>query len=357
MSHRSRHSLTTVWAALLLIAVPQGALTDEITLTDGSHVVGQVLLMDQGKVHVKTEFAGDLVIDATKIQGITTDKPFSVQLNSGDRAVGNMRYSPETGQIVTAPALGTVSVPVQDITAVWAEGDESPAVVALKAQLYKMQNPWTLRLHIGADGQSGNTERAAVNGRLEIKRTTEKDRLMIYSQGRFSHENGNDTIKEVLGGLGLEVDISPKWFVFGKTEVEFDKFEDLDLRTTLSGGLGYFVIREPGHELKFRGGVGFQHESFNTGVNNNDGVAELGMDYLKQINPSLLFTHHTTYYPTFDDFADYRIVMENALEVPITPDKTWTFRLGVKNDYNGNPEPGVEYLDSFYFLNIVWDVK
>ena len=156
----------------------------------------------------------------------------------------------------------------------------------------------------------------------------------------------------MLGGVNLEADINKKWFGFAKIELEYDKFENLDMRTTAAAGLGYFAIREKDQELKFRGGVGYQHESFRDGTSDDEAIIELGMDYRKELAPWLLFKHGTTYYPTFD-IGDYRIAMENAGEIPLGTGTKWKLKLGVRNHYNSEPQTGVDRLDTYYFANVV----
>lgn len=340
--------------AIQLVA-GSAAWSDEVILNDGSKLVGQMQKLGDGKVVITTDFAGELTVETARVKGINTDQPRSVQLPTGERAVGLLQYSPQSGQTVAGQAVGTVPLKLDEVPAIWAADQDSPEVVGLKDELDKAKGRWSARLELGLNGQSGNTEHVAVNGRVEARRTTEVDRLLIYAQGRYSKENGNDTVKEVIGGVNLEVDLNDRLFAFGKLALEFDEVEDLDLRATVTGGLGYFVIREPGHEWKVRAGLGFQHESFMNGDSKDQAIGELGWDYRKEIVPWLLFTHSITYYPTFDDVGEYRLVMENAGEIPIGNKEDWKVRLGVRNDYDSMPEPGIDRLDTYYFLNLAWD--
>ena len=225
--------------ALTLAALPCVAIADEVLLNDGSTLIGEVQVWNEGKMVVKTDFNDALEIDTTKIRGINTDGPRSLQLLSGDRAVGPLNFTPEGGQTIKAESLGNITIQLDRVSAIWAAGEESPDVVALRN---KMANIWSARIELGINGQTGNTEQVAINGRAEIRRTTDTDRLLIYGQGRFSRENHADTIKEILGGMTLEVDVNEDWFAFVTTELEFDEFENLNLRATVSGGVGVFAI-------------------------------------------------------------------------------------------------------------------
>jgi len=332
-------------------------MADEVLLTNGSRLIGQVRKLADEKIIVDTEFAGQIKIDISTIRGITTNTPVSIELQSGDRTIGKLLYSPEGGQKITTTPLGLIGIDFGKVSAIWTQGDDSPDVSQLKASLAKAQKPWSARLHLGLNGETGNTDRLAVDGRMELRRETDSERLLIYAQGRSSRENGTDTVKEILGGLKLEVAVDEKWYVFGNTELEFDKFENLDLRSSVSGGVGYFVTKNTDEEFKIRAGVGFQHESFDTGNTDDQAVADLGWNYRKKISGSWLFTHNTAIFPTFEDINDFRLVMENAVEIPLATNLKWKFRLGIRNNYDAMPEKGIDRLDTYYFLNIVADWK
>ena len=338
--------------AVITLAIGSDTWADEVILKDGSRVIGTVKQLVDGSVTVETGFAGQITIDSSLIQGIVTEEPRSIQLPTGDRAIGNLDYDSSAGQRVSTATVGDVSIDLTRVDAIWAEGEENPAVVALLPK-------WYGHVEFGIDGETGNSERKSFNGRAEVHRDTPDDRMMIYAQGRASRENGEDTVKEILGGVSLEIDVDEDWFVFAKSELEFDKLEHLDLRATVTGGLGYFAIREPGHELKLRAGLGYQHESFSDEAGleddtNNFAVAELGLDYLLEVAPWLLYTLHATYFPTFEDVADYRIVVENAAEIPLNRDKDWRLRIGMKNNFDSITESDAEHLDTYYFMNLVW---
>ena len=55
--------------------------------------------------------------------------------------------------------------------------------------------------------------------------------------------------------------------------------------------------------------------------------------------------------------SDHRLAVENAGEIPLTDEEDWKLRLGVRNQYDSMPVGGAERLDTYYFANIVWDMK
>ena len=61
-----------------------------------------------------------------------------------------------------------------------------------------------------------------------------------------------------------------------------------------------------------------------------------------------------TYTPAFDDWHDYRIVHESALDIPIIFDIPLSLRLGVRNEYNSRTPVNLKRLDTTYFAKIVY---
>jgi len=308
----------------LLTLIPHAATRgDEVFLKDGSRIVGAVQSVFEQKVVITTDFAGDLTSDMEKVAGIKTDEPVAVQLESGERAMGELNYDAATRQQqVTGELAGQQAVPLARVQRVWPAGAPDPAVAAAQAEAERQKGKWAVHMELGITGQTGNSEIVNVNGRGSLKRTTPQDRLTIYAQGRLSRENGNTTAREVLGGAKYEFDITDRLFAYGGFELENDEFENLDLRATVTGGLGYFIIREEKTELKFRAGLGLQHESFADGTNADEPIAELGIDFQHDVNEWLRFTHNTTLFPVLDDIGEFRAVMENAAELPLSSDKS-----------------------------------
>ena len=108
--------------------------------------------------------------------------------------------------------------------------------------------------------------------------------------------------------------------------------------------------------MKTRCGVGYRHESFTDGREDDTGIVDLGLDYRADIFPWSQFLHSSTYSPSFDDISDYLLVLDTALLIPFKAHE-WKLKLGVKNEYNSMPQPGVDRLDNTYYANILVELK
>ena len=343
--------------ALAILVASSNAPADDVYLNDGSKLVGTVTQIAGGKLTIKTDFAADPIeIDMAKVKGITSTAPVNVQVESGERAVGKLEYNAANNQQqVTGDLVGQKAIEVGKVTSVWPQGAQDPAVAAAQAEADALRPKWSVRLEGGINGQTGNSEKFSLNGGFTVKRTTPSDRLSFYGTARYSVENGMRTANEFIGGTLFEADITERLFWFIRGELEHDEFESIDLRATATTGFGYYVIREEDIEWKLRGGAGLKHEAYDNNTDETQGLLGLGEELRVEVTPWLLFTHSIIYYPTLDDLGDFRIVMVNAAEIPLTNDKKWKLRMGIKNEFDNMPQPGVNRLDTYYFANIVLD--
>lgn len=333
--------------SVLAVVTARGA-ADEIRLQDGSLVRGTITGIADGKVTIATDFAGDVTIALDKVTGMVSDEAHDFRLDRGevvsgrlDVVDGQQRVTRDgTVWYVTPPALVAMGAPKKLLAA----GEKPPA-------------NWKGRAEFGLKGESGNTDRLNVQGRVTTTRETEADRLTLYLRGEYETQEGNRTANEVIGGTRYERDLNDRLFAFARLELEYDEFEDLDLRSILSGGLGYFFIRSDRQELKGRAGLGYTHESFSDGTRTDNLVAEFGYDYRLDIRKWLRYTSDFTYYLPLTEVNDWRFTAENAGEIPIGDTEAWKLRFGVHNDYDNAPQPGVESLDTMYFTSLVYNWK
>lgn len=344
---------------------------DLVRLSDGSRIHGDIIQYSSAELTIETDFAGEITIAGDKISGFETDTPRVIVLKSGERLIGTLKRQ-DGEQILQSELLGDIPLPAKNVAGVYttdepiAEADAQVVdlrqeyedkIAELEAREKKLEDLWSGRFEFGLNGQSGNKDRLAFNGRAETKRETETERLLLYIEGHYAEDDNERSTNEIFGGANLEVDFTQRWFAYGRGKLEFDEFEDLDLRAVITAGVGYFFIQEEDHEWKGRVGVGYQHESFDDGTTEDEAILEIGYDYRKDISEWLGFTHTLTYYPSLTDnpLDSYRLFADAALEIPLTRDKAWKVRTGVRGEYDSEPKEDIEKLDTFYFLNFVYD--
>jgi len=295
---------------------------------------------------------------------ISTDQVVNVGMDTGDRLVGPVEWKPEIERAVVETEFGGVPVSVERIEAIWPKDGKSPEVRAMEEQIARVQEEikareakWSAVFEAGILFQEGNTDIFTVRGRGELARTSPKDLLKFYVSGEYAEEDDDRDAHEIKAGAYYEYMLTQRWFAYGRSDLEYDEFENLDFRFSTAAGPGYYWIKKPEHELKTRAGVGYLHETYMDGTTNDAAQLELGLDYRVDIAPWLQFVHGMAYYPTFESIRDYRLVSDSGLVFPLGDSDVWKFKLGAQYEYKAIPAEGRERLDQTYYGNVVLEVK
>jgi putative salt-induced outer membrane protein YdiY len=248
-------------------------------------------------------------------------------------------------------------LPIADAAMIWPEGVASPADVAHHKELEAKKPKWSLTLEMGADATEGNSDTLNARGRVQAQRKGEKDLFQLYLSGDYGEQNDIRSTAEAKAGAYYEYSFTERFFAYGRTEAEYDEFENLALRLTVAAGPGYYWIKKPNHELKTRAGLGYQHEKYLDENTTDKAIMDIGLDYRLDITEWLQFTNSTVYYPTFEELRDYRLTSDFAIIMPIASSEIWKFKIGALFEYDPIPNPGFEELDQTYYASIVMDLK
>ncbi len=352
-THKTLIVLAMAW--MPLAGTP--ALADSIVLSDGSILIGTVKGLSDGKLLFDTSFAGVLTIDASTVMSILADQPLNVALSTGDRLVGKLEPNEAGDGFVVKTKFADVPITSSDVDHIWTKDSKSPEQVTLEQAIAKHQTKWGATIEAGGVMKEGNTDSLNVHGRFELRRSTSDDLLKFYLRAEYAEQDDIRNRSEIIGGADYEYQFADRWSWYARSELEFDEFENLDLRTTVATGVGYNWIRKDQVDLKTRAGIGYVHESFNNGTTENKAIADLGLALRWDILDWMRLTHDATYSPSFDGIEDYRLTFDSALTFPLGTSEVWKFKLGVLNEYDSLPAPGVKRLDNTYYSSIVLDVK
>jgi putative salt-induced outer membrane protein YdiY len=312
---------------------------DDIQLKNGSRIIGNISYIQAGILHVNTEFAGALKIDMTHVTGIITDEAHAVSIDEKPPVQLRLHQSD--------------SSPV----AIDSSGAEVPLALTAITSLDLPDPPkWIGRAELGINGATGNSDRFALLGRTEMTRKFQEDLLYFLFQADYEEDEGTRTENEFLFATRYEWKTRERWYGFAKLALEHDEFEDLDLRSTLTVGARHDTYKSDRQELISRMGIGYQREDFKTGDSQDQAIFDLGMDYRLEVSKWLRFTQDVAYLSVVEDpIDDYRAVFRTGAEVPIGNKEAWKIRVGVTNEYDNDPQPGIDHLDTKYTLNLIYD--
>jgi putative salt-induced outer membrane protein YdiY len=342
----------------LIIAVSaESAFSDVLWTADGSRLVGTVEQLKDGKLKFNSNIAGAIEVDYSQVIGLETDSKVNVAFDSGDQLLGSFEQEVEDASPVMHTALGAIPVSLQRAVAIWPEGGESPKVVALKEEAEKnvkeAKGKWKVTAEGGFELDEGNTEELDAHARLTVRHEWSQELIEMFIAAAYAEDDNVRSENEIMGGILYENSFYDGLYWYLRQALEYDEFENLDLRSVTTAGLGYYWLRKPDHEFKTRAGLGYRHESYDDGGNENEVVFDLGWDYRLDVKDWTRFTHSGTYSPSLEDFSNYRLDLDTAMVFPLDKND-WRLKLGVRNEYNSRPDDDLEKWDNTYYANIVF---
>lgn len=314
---------------------------DEITLENGSTIIGTISRIDQKTILVQTDFAGVLSVDATRVLTYTTDHPVYVAFPGHDPVHGKLTYTRKQTRIDAADGKVVVSGDAPEH--VWPEGAPDPRA-----------RHWGFEVGLDAGGKTGNAERLSVGSRAQAKLQGPRDRLLLYLRYAYARDDGIESANQTVGGIDFESYFREKHSWYARVEAENDQIAAVDFRATAAAGYGYYFLKKAHHTLRGRTGLMFRHETLKHEPSRATFGLDLGISHLYRFANAWRLTNDVTYTPSLQDYLDYRIYHESAFDIPVVASETWKIRLGVSNDYNSKPAENKVYLDTTYFTRLVF---
>jgi putative salt-induced outer membrane protein YdiY len=318
------------------------ALGDEVRLKNGDRLTGTVTKFDDKELRLKTEYAGDIRIKREMVEGLQTADVVNVTLKDGQSLVGKMKTEGEGFEVETA-TTGQIRGKVADLTLFRSKPDQE----AYLRDLERLRNPrlvdlWTGSVDLGYAQARGNAITSTVSSAAKATRTTPRDAINAYF---FSLYSANRTTgvqilaaNSIRGGIKYDMNITPRWYAFLSTDLEFDEFQSLDLRFVPAGGLGYNIFKNTGTTWAAFGGGSMNREFFNSGLNRTSGEVLLGNDLAHKFGGIFTLTERTVFFNNVTTAGNYRLNADVALAASL---RKWiSFQVATSNRYLSNPLPG-----------------
>ncbi|MGA1998038.1 MAG: DUF481 domain-containing protein, partial [Bryobacteraceae bacterium] len=231
---------------------------DQITLKNGDRITGSIVKKDKNNLTVKGAATGPITVPWDQIVSIQSDAKLNVVLRD------------KTLQSTLATSDGKVDLKEQNQSVAFTDivtirnGDE-------EAAYEKMLHPgfgqlWAGTATVGLAGTSGNSDTSTFTTAVTATRATNSDKTMVYFNAVKASATVNgtnsDTAQAVSGGWAYSRNFTPRAFVLVNNDYQNDKFQDLDLRFSAGGGLGYSVWKKDRGRLDLVGGIAYEHDSF-----------------------------------------------------------------------------------------------
>jgi putative salt-induced outer membrane protein len=335
--------------ALFVALMAPAAFADQVILKNGDRLTGAIKKVDQG-VLVMDYYKREVEIPWAEVASLESATKFHLVLKDGQVVVGTVKGSP-TGLAVTTEETGTVSVALDSIQTL--RSPEGQA--AYEAELERLRNPrlrdlWSGFLDTGLAMSRGNSDVTTLNVSLSAARTSPRDKISAYITSLYSRSNASGvamtTANAIRGGVRYDVNIRPRLFGFGSTDLEYDEFQGLDLRFVPAGGLGFHWVKSDRTRFDVFGGGALNREFYVNDINRTSGEIVVGEELFYQVAKAAHLEHQLTFYPNLSETGEYRLNLDNAF---VTALSTWlSWQLSLSDRLNSDPIPGKKKNDVLF---------
>jgi len=240
-----------IWlSCLLACGVAEAApKTDIIELVNGDRLTGEIKQLSQGVLNVSTDTMDTVNIKWEKVRALSTNQYLQVELLSGRRYFG------------TVPEVQLDSIAISD-----AHSGETEALPLAKIAridpikqgelLQRLKGNFSLGYNFT---KASDVETLTFNGQLSSR--TDVRKWELDGSANITGQTGpNATVYDFSGSYSHF--LADRKYYIGRLRFESNSELGLDLRTSLSGGLGYYLRQDAHREWSIAAALAVNDEQY-----------------------------------------------------------------------------------------------
>jgi len=337
---------------LLLIAATHVAWADEVTLKNGDRITGAIVKKDGKTLTIKTESLGTVTLPWEQVVALKSDAPLNVVLADGKTVQATLQTT--EGKVELKETRQTLAP--ADVVAIRDAGEQKA--------YERLRHPgwgelWAGTVTLGLAGTQGNAQTRTFTVAMNAARVTSSDKASVYFNAvKASALVGgvnSGTAQAVRGGWAYNHTIASRLFVNTFNDYEYDRFQNLDLRFVIGGGLGYSVWKAERGRLDVVAGAAYNHEKFAppspaTEFTRNSAEAFWGEDLNYKLSDATSLVQHFRMFNNLSDTGQYRLNFDFGANTRLLKWLTWN--LGFSDRYLSDPVAGRKQNDILYTTGI-----
>jgi Protein of unknown function, DUF481 len=335
--------------AFLILFIP-AVFADQITMKDGDRITGAIVKKDGDSVTIKSKNFGTVTLKWADVATVKSDQPLNVTLAGGNTVKANIETQGDRIQ-VAAPGVQQAVDP-KDVVTLRDDAEEKTYQKYLHPRLLDL---WTITGGLNLAGTKGNAQTSTLTTPVNFVRASNTTRTTAYFNSISSSAkiNGVDasTAKAVRGGWAYDRNLAKKIFANAFNDYEYDKFQSLDLRLVIGGGVGYHIWSHDASHLSVVGGGDWNRAAFgasgsSAAFTRNSAEAFWGDDFNYKLSARTSFVETFRMFDNLSDTGQYRMNADVGATTQLTKWLNWNFSLSDR--YLSNPAPGFKKNDFLY---------
>ena len=321
---------------LLAVVPPSLASADEVRLINGDRITGKLIKMEEKVVTIETSYGGELKIKWDEVAGIRTEEPMLLRIApEGGGEINWRTLLSQRAQRVTTNAVGAGSdMPLDKVNAI-----NLPPV--------RLRGTAT----VGGNNTQGNSQTRAVNaaGRLSVQ--SDRQRVTLEAKYNYGEANQQVAARNSMGQAEYNFFVTPKTYLYGMGLLEKDTFQNLNLRMTFGGGLGYQFVDTKRAMLQTEAGLAYVNEHFTNASPTVTPSSRLAVRWEYSVIPDKvkLFQRAEGYYDLSGGNA-MRLRADQGVRVTVYKQLFVNFEYDYR--FNSQPAPGRKTTDEAYIFGV-----
>ena len=337
---------------LLVVLCTAGgtAAADVVTLKNGDRVSGAIVKADAKALTIKTGAMGEVAIAREAVATISSDQPLYLGLSDGQTVVGTVQTVEPNLEVATKDT-GTVALAPASVQTIRSQAEQT----AYLAEIERYKNPglldlWSGAVDLGLSLTSGNSENLNFTFGGHAVRETKRDKASFYFTEVYGRSKvagiTEATANAIRGGGRYELFLNDRWNVFGFGDLEHDRFQELDLRLVLGGGVGYYFIKNDRTEFQLFGGGNLNKEYFTDDIRRTSGEITIGQGLSSKLSDRFSLLERFAVFPNLSEGGEYRLTFDSSAVTALSKWLAW--QLTFSDRYLSNPVPGADSNDILF---------
>jgi putative salt-induced outer membrane protein YdiY len=222
------------------------------------------------------------------------------------------------------------------IALVWL-GATAVAAQDAPAQTDAPTNPWGVKAALSGSLRTGDEDKGAANGDVEVGYKFNSDSLTFRALGDYGVSNGSEDTKDASGSLTLRHDFTHRFFGTAKVYADTDPIQNRELRFIVDAGPGYRIWEQNDKEFfEVSSGVGYRADRFKAPTPDDDFLdLRASYRYHDKIGDALEISHATDFSFPANQVEDFLVKSELTLSVPLL--KGFFLRNNLRLEYDNRP--------------------
>jgi hypothetical protein len=359
-------ALAPVWLALAtLIGIPNlPAQTakpggkpepDVLIFIDDEKLIGHLIRATGASVTFKSDMAGEITMEWSKIKELRTRQPFAVveknvklhrREDTSGVPQGVIVMSGDKIEVNAGSAHTATAVPVANAAYVIDEATFEKAVLHSPGIL----EAWNGAVTAGASLVEATQTSQTFTGSASFIRAVPAENWMdarnrttldlSASYGKLTQPN-TPTLRTAIYHAGGERDeyFTPRFYAFGQLAYDHNFSQGLDLQQAYGGGVGWTVLKNSRRTLDLKTSLTYVDQQFQESSHNQNLFGSTFAEgYADKFFRGIVFTEQLSITPAWNNTSAYSAAGSAGITLPLY--KRLSFSLNTIDTFLNNPPPG-----------------